>query len=94
MRCLLTAAARADLEQIIDYLAPRSPAGASSVLQAVEERIGLLCEHPHAGRSREELSPGLRSAPVGSYLLFYLVREQDPVIVRVLHGARDIDALF
>jgi toxin ParE1/3/4 len=39
------------------------------------------------GRSREELVPGLRSLPFGRYVMGI-------VIVRVLHGARDLGPLF
>lgn len=41
-----------------------------------------------------ELAPGLRSFPVGRYLIFYLLDSGCLRIVRVLHGARAIDALF
>ncbi len=44
--------------------------------------------------SANELAPGLRSFPVGRYLIFYLLDSGCLRIVRVLHGARDIDALF
>jgi toxin ParE1/3/4 len=41
------------------------------------------------GRARPELSAGLRSWPVGRYLVFYEPREDGINDVRVLHGARD-----
>ena len=43
---------------------------------------------------RPELSDGLRGFPTGDYVIFY--REAGPAIeiVRVLHAARDIVALF
>jgi toxin ParE1/3/4 len=40
------------------------------------------------------LSEGLRSFPVGDYLVFYREADQGIEIVRVLHGSRDIAALF
>ncbi|HLP91141.1 MAG TPA: type II toxin-antitoxin system RelE/ParE family toxin [Nostocaceae cyanobacterium] len=46
------------------------------------------------GRSRYELLPGLRSFPVGSYLIFYFPINQSIEVIRVLHGARDIAKLF
>jgi len=45
-------------------------------------------------RCRDELAPGLRSLPVGNYVVFYRGREGGIEVIRVLHGARDIDALF
>jgi toxin ParE1/3/4 len=44
--------------------------------------------------SANELAPGLRSFPVGRYLIFDLQESGCLRIVRVLHGARDLEALF
>lgn len=49
---------------------------------------------PEAGRSRSELQMGLRSFPVGRYLIFYRPSATSVEIVRVLHSARDVDAMF
>ena len=38
--------------------------------------------------------PGLRSWSVGNYVIFYRQVSTGIDIVRVLHGARDIEALF
>jgi len=38
--------------------------------------------------------PALRSLPVGNYLVFYLPLDDGIEVVRVLHGSREIDALF
>jgi len=46
------------------------------------------------GRKRDELHPGLKSFPVGMYLIFYLPISGGIQIVRVLHGMMDIDAYF
>jgi plasmid stabilization system protein ParE len=46
------------------------------------------------GGIRGELAAGLRSFPVGAYLIFYRQIEGGIQITRVLHGARDIASLF
>ena len=46
------------------------------------------------GRARDELAPGLRSFPIGRYVIFYEPLPDGVAIARVLHGARDIDAGF
>ena len=47
------------------------------------------------GRSREEdLRPDLFSFPVGRHVLFYRPQPGGIVLVRVIHGARDLPALF
>jgi toxin ParE1/3/4 len=40
------------------------------------------------------LVAGLRSFPVGRYVIFYLQVQDSLQIVRILHGARDLDAVF
>jgi toxin ParE1/3/4 len=46
------------------------------------------------GRSREDLRPDLFSFPVGQYVLFYREQPGGIVLVRVIHGRRDLPALF
>ncbi len=46
------------------------------------------------GRTRDDLSPGLRSLSFGRYVIFYLPVDDGIDVVRVLHSARDIGAQF
>jgi toxin ParE1/3/4 len=47
------------------------------------------------GRRRDEdLRPGLRSFPVGEYVIIYRVEGEDVLILRVIRGSRDLEALF
>jgi toxin ParE1/3/4 len=46
------------------------------------------------GRERNDIAPGLRSFPVGKYLIFYRLIDEGLEIVRVLHGARNIENLL
>jgi len=44
---------------------------------------------------REDLAAGLRALQVQGYLIFYRVEEERVLILRVIHGARDItDDMF
>jgi toxin ParE1/3/4 len=54
----------------------------------------MLAEMPHAGRRRDELEVNLRSLPEGHYVLFYRETADGVEIIRVLHGARDIQSMF
>jgi len=45
------------------------------------------------GRERPELSPGIRSFVVMSWVVFYRPQSDAMEIIRVLHGARDLDAI-
>lgn len=46
------------------------------------------------GRTREELSPRLRSWVIGRYVIFYRPMEAGIEIVRILQGARDLPPLL
>lgn len=54
-----------------------------------------LAEAPGLGHFREDLAPEpVRFWPVYSYLIVYLP-DSDPLqVLRVLHGARDVAAIF
>lgn len=49
---------------------------------------------PDAGRNRDDIRPGLHSFVVGRYVVFYTRGDAVIDIVRVLHGARDIDSII
>jgi toxin ParE1/3/4 len=86
--------AEADLDEIWLYIAQDDPNAADRFLDLIEERCQLLAENPLMGRSRPDLAPYLRSFPVGGYVIFYLPMENGVEIVRVVSGARNLEALF
>lgn len=88
--------AEADLQDIAFHLFQETGniEVADRVIQLVAQRFDLLAGHPRAGRARDDLRPGIRVFPVGDYLLLYREAGADVVIVRVLHGSRDVEALF
>ena len=54
----------------------------------------MLARHPHMGRRRDtDLRPGLRSFPIGPYIIIYRVDGPDVLILHVVRGSRDINAL-
>ena len=83
-----------DLEEIWWYLAQDDPDAANRFLDKIEERCRALAQFPNMGVSRDELHPGLRSLPVGKYLIFYTLIPDGIEVVRLLHGMMDIDAFF
>ena len=87
-------AARSDLDEIWFYIAQDNVDAADKFIHAVVSRFPRLATMPELGRRREELSPGLRSFPVGHYIIFYRPMENGVEIARVLHGARDLPPLF
>ena len=87
--------AEQDLFDIYQYLE-----GEASARTAEEylRKIRLTCERirtrPLSGRTRNELMPGLRSVLVLPYVVFYRAAGSAVEIARVLHGRRDLDAIF
>jgi toxin ParE1/3/4 len=81
-----------DLEVIWDYIANDNPEAAERCLREIASQFQNLARHPFAGRARKELFPGLRSFPVGNYIVFYLPlpKGEGVQIVRVIEGHRDI----
>ena len=69
---------------------------ATRVIDDISEHFWLLARYPYLGRARDEdLRPGLRSFPVGDYLIIHRMIEDDVVLIlHVVHGSRDIEALF
>jgi toxin ParE1/3/4 len=89
--------AEAELDDIWYYIARESHSIeiADRVVDAISDRFFLLATYPHLGRRRDEdLLPGLRSFPVGEYVIFYRVEAEDVLILRVIRGSRDIESLF
>jgi len=92
-----TPQADSDLDDIWYYVATKSGSLdiADRLVDSITDRFFLIASHPNIGRARDEdLRPGLRSFPVGEYVIIYRVQEEDVLILRVLRGSRDIAALF
>jgi toxin ParE1/3/4 len=79
-----------DLEEILDYLNALSPAAADKFAEEFDARCRLLPSQPNTGRPRDALLPGMRSVVVGRYVVFFLPTDDEVIIVRVLHGARNM----
>lgn len=86
--------AKRDLLEIWDYIADDSEARADAFIARFDEKFRLLAERSGLGRPRDELAEGLRSFPVGRYVIFFRSIPNGVEIVRVLHSARDINTGF
>ena len=71
-----------------------NPAAATVWLDSVDQKCRLLATMPEMGRLRPELIPEIRSWAVGDYVLFYQAVNDGIVVVRVLHGTRDLPSLI
>ena len=88
--------AKGDLEDLAYYVfvESRSLDIVDRLIESISERFLLLGAHPRAGRRRDDLRPGLRTFPVGDYLVLYRVEGDDVLIQRVVRGSRDLAALL
>jgi toxin ParE1/3/4 len=86
--------ARIDLADIAYYIALESRDAARRTVDLIRGRLKVLESFPGAGRPRDDLHPGLRSWPIDHCVLFYMSDESEIRIVRILHGARDVQRLF
>lgn len=93
-RVAFTPLAEADLESIGDYIAQDNPRRALSFLAELREQCGKIANAPLAYQARPELAENLRSCAYGHYVIFFQPDDADVLIVRVLHGAQDIQAQF
>ena len=83
-----------DLWEIADYIARDNASAAADLLNEIDEKLDLLSDFPGMGPRRDELLSGLRSFPIGNYILFYRLAAGGIELVRAVHGARDVTELF
>ena len=90
MRILRTRASRSDYEEIWSYVAVHDLAAADRLLDRFDATLRALALTPQIGRQVDDLAQGLRSFPVGNYLIFYRIAKDTIQLIRLVHGARDI----
>ncbi len=86
--------AEEDLIGIWSYIAADNSDAADRLLDEIDEICKTLADAPQAGRLREDLSQNLRSLPVGNYVILYRPHADGVIVIRVLHGARDLPGMF
>jgi toxin ParE1/3/4 len=86
-----SALARADLIQIWVDIALDNQAAADRVYDRLEARVKILERFPEAGMARPDIAKDARVLVESPYLILYRLVSEGVQIVRVLHGARDID---
>lgn len=94
-RFRLAARAAADLDEIWFTIALDDIVAADRVVDSLYATAALLAAQPKIGRARTELGAELRSfATKTPYLIYYVPMMDGIAIARVLHHARDVDAIF
>lgn len=91
---LTTDQADKDIDEVVDYIAGRNVVAGISLDRAFYDVFEMLADNPEAGRERSELREDLRSFPCGSYIIFYRLWAGNVLILRIVHGARDLEQIF
>lgn len=86
----LSQRAEEDIESILNYIAEDDPRAVLAFYKDLERVFRRLARHPKVGRERNEIAQGIRSIPIGRYLIFFEL-EKPVHIIRVLHAAMDLD---
>ncbi|RWK56000.1 type II toxin-antitoxin system RelE/ParE family toxin [Mesorhizobium sp.] len=94
MAVIFSPAAAQDIEEIGDFIHAENPAAAMRFVTAIRARCSRIVDAPHGGVPRPALWSGLRSVAYQRYVIFYTVEGAAIRIERILHGARDIEAIF
>jgi toxin ParE1/3/4 len=63
------------------------------MIAAIRTACEPLRQFPLGGPAREHLAPGLRVTFHAPYAIYYRPQPDAIVVIRVLHGARDIEAI-
>ncbi len=97
MRLVFLVTAVEDMTGIRSFIAEDNPEAARKVAARLKEIIKSLEKMPNLGKpgrvfgTRELITPHLGKT---TYLVVYRVKNKRIEILRVLHGARDIDSLL
>ena len=74
-----------DITEVWDHIADDNLRAADRWVDQLDEQFRLLATQPFMG---------LRSFPFGRYVIFYQPIEGGIDVVRLLHSARDVNAVF
>jgi len=98
VRILRRAQAAVDAEAIADYIAKDNLEAAIRFLENTEATIRFLADSPSIGSPFKIEHPDLANLRTGrvqgfpNHVIFYVEHLDAIEVVRILHGARDIDA--
>ena len=93
-RLVVTRRARDDLDDLWFYVAQDSIEAADRLIDKLFDKCMLIVHSPQIGRERPEIADGIRSFPVGRYLIFYHEKADTILVDRVLSGYRDLLEFF
>ena len=95
MKVVITAAAKADLISIGDFIRPHNPKRAATFVDELLNRCLALADMPRAYPLVPRYEQwSIRRCVHHDYLIFYRVQEASVEVIRILNGAQDYEALL
>jgi len=86
----LTPDAKASMMQIAQYTLEKwGFRQCNSYMKLIDDCFHALANAPMRGKTRPEVHHILRSYPVGKHIVFYVIKQDQIVIVNVLHERMD-----
>ena len=90
-----TDSAELDLEEIGDHIAIESPPSAQRLVRNLRQACTKLSYSPNRYSNVPRFEGrGLRRIVVGQYLIIFRVEADRIMVLRILHGARDYEAIL
>ena len=87
MKYRISRAADADIERICDYISKDNPSAAERMDEQIHRAIQLIARFPGLGHACADVRA------VGNYVIVNRLDQNEVVVVRVIHGARDFPKL-
>jgi toxin ParE1/3/4 len=94
MRAYFTRQAEIDLEGIGDYIALDNSERAVSFIGEIPRHCERIADGPVRYVARPELGDTVRICAYGDYLIIFEPFDEGALILRVLHGARNLSGFF
>jgi toxin ParE1/3/4 len=86
MKLVYSSRALAQLASVYDYLTARSPAAAANVTASIAQTIARLKHLPELGKLTDERDVYVIVEPEYLYRVFYRFRENQVIVLRIMHG--------
>ena len=94
MSLLFTPLAEQDLEAIGNYIARDNPRRALTFIREIRQQCKQISERPTTYLLRSEVGENIRSRVFGRYIIYFAAIDESVRIVRILHGAMDVNSNF
>lgn len=89
MKVRFTPEALVEFRDVLEYIEGQSPQGAINVSARIQRVLANLTEHPFGGTMTSLADMRRIVVKPYPYLIFYLVEDQEIVVVGIRHAARD-----